>query len=135
MSAVTKAITRCKPGKRQTLSTLEERMVVADSDRTGTLTVKNVVSILTKSGVKFRGADDAIKSLGEAMDYEGDGSFQYKIFVEELKDGEGGGGTGGGGREEWYEREKGLADRLRKKVKGLMGKGGGKGWQKKLRGR
>ena len=52
MAVVAKAVGKAKGGRRATIATLAERMQVADKDGSGSLSVKHVLHVLAKSGVK-----------------------------------------------------------------------------------
>ena len=120
------ALSKVQSGKRGAISSVEERCKVADKDGNGRISVKAFHAVLAKCGIKVEVA--VVETLGSGIDEFGDGGVNYGHFLDELK------GSHSYGREEWYEREASLAQRLRKEIwssNKKEGKGGK--WQKQLR--
>ncbi|GMI35931.1 hypothetical protein TeGR_g8823 [Tetraparma gracilis] len=134
--AVQKQIQKSKGGKRGAISSIEERCKVCDRKDRGFVSVKEFHGVLMKCGVRADPKD--LETLANGIDRVRNGSMFYEVLLDELK------GSQSYGREEWYEREASLAQRLRKAVwswadKSKGGSKGGRGgksggrWQKDLR--
>ena len=123
--AVKRQILKSKHGKRGAISSIEERCKVADKDGNGRLSVKNFQSVMSRCGVKT--SSDAVQLLADGIDSVGNGDVDYAELLDQLK------GSHSYGREEWYEREASLAQRLRKAIWKEHGKRRGGSWQKDLR--
>mmetsp|Transcript_145 Transcript_145/g.207 ORF Transcript_145/g.207 Transcript_145/m.207 type:complete len:873 (-) Transcript_145:32-2650(-) len=128
-SSVQRQIQKSKNGKRGVISSLEERCKVADKDGNGMVSVKAFLAAMSRCGVKASSSD--VKTLADGLDPLGQGAIDYVELLDQLK------GSHSYGREEWYEQEASMAQRLRKAIwkehgGGGRKRGGGK-WQKDLR--
>jgi len=107
-STVQRQIQKSKNGKRGVISSLEERCKVADKDGNGLIGMKSFLSAVNRCGVKASSSD--VKALAEAVDPLGNGAVDYVELLDQLK------GSHSYGREEWYEQEASMAQRLRKAI-------------------